>query len=104
LNPDLRKFAGTSGTGIRSLSGLKLPVTPSGSTSSASTPRTLGDSILETPIIKPGFLQEELQKAMEEIKEEEVKPVEMEVDVDSLDDVKLAEDAPIITKDVLEDK
>jgi hypothetical protein len=103
-NPDLRKFAGTSGTGTRSLSGLKLPVTPSGSTSSASTPKTLGDSTLETSKIKPDFLQEELQRAMGEIKEEEVKPAEMEVDVDTLDDVKLDEGAPIITKEVLEDK
>jgi hypothetical protein len=36
--------------------------------------------------------------------EEEVKPAEMEVNIDILEDVKLDEDAPTITKKTLEEQ
>jgi hypothetical protein len=99
-NPNLRRVLVTSGTGVRYPTGINIFATPSGSTSSASTPKAVGDSSHETPKIGPDFLHEELQKSMKETKEEEVNPTEMEVDLVSTDGDKEKDDSHVITKEV----
>jgi hypothetical protein len=55
-------------------------VTTSGSTSSASTPKEAEESIQEKLKPRPNFLPEDIKEFMKKI-EEEVCPVDMEVDV-----------------------
>jgi hypothetical protein len=99
-NPDLRRVPVTSGTGVRYPTGINIFATPSGSRSSASTPKAVEDSFQEILKIGPDFLHEELQKSMKETKEEEVNPTEMEVDLVSMDGDKEKDDSPVITKEV----
>jgi hypothetical protein len=97
-NSELKKVPGGSGIGAKSPSRIKMTATPTRSTSSALTPRAVVESIQGTSKSKVVPLPEDIKQFMEKSKsEEEVKP-EMEIDVDTLEDVKLDEDAPVITK------
>jgi hypothetical protein len=86
-NPKIRKVPDTSGTGTRSLTGIRLVIPPSGSTSSASTPKAGGETIQD-------FMK---------LSEEKIRPADMEVDVVTVDGTKL-EEPHIVTRKTFVDQ
>jgi hypothetical protein len=95
--PDTSKIATKSGLWKR------LVATPTGLTSSASTPHALVESPQEKTKLRPNFIHLDVKLFMEE-KLEDVPQVETKVDVVTVDTAKVEEEPPKVTREAgLED-
>jgi hypothetical protein len=102
-SPEIIRVLSTSKIEARSLSGIRLAVTPTGFTPSDSTPKEARESIQEKPKPRPDFLPKDIQEITKKT-EEEVCQVDMEVDAITIEEAKVEEEPHVVSeKTSLED-
>jgi hypothetical protein len=110
--PELKRVPDISGTGLKRLSGTMVVQTPTGSTSSASTPpflRSLSQATPQStpvkllPVLLFALVPGDVKQFMKESEDKEVKDATLDVDVVTVAEAPVAEEAPVVTQEVFSD-